>query len=88
MKTKLKSISTKKVKSLVASPVSPGRDGVPDRIVIIRGNVIFVEVKTSDGKLSTAQKREHERLESSGTIVYTVYGEEGVDSLMGLLCMI
>tara|TARA_R110002074_G_scaffold195878_7_gene362469 strand:- start:3186 stop:3470 length:285 start_codon:yes stop_codon:yes gene_type:complete len=68
--------------------VSPGRDGVPDRIVIIRGNVIFVEVKTSDGKLSTAQKREHERLESSGTIVYTVYGEEGVDSLMGLLCMI
>lgn len=68
--------------------VSPGRDGVPDRIVIIRGSVIFVEVKTSDGKISTAQKREHERLQSEGAIVYTIYGEKGVDKLVGLLCMI
>lgn len=68
---------------------SPGRDGVPDRIIIIRGTVIFVEVKTSDGKLSSAQKREHERLKSNGAMVNIVYGESGVDHFIEVLkCMI
>lgn len=58
---------------------SPGRDGVPDRIVIIRGMVVFVEVKTTDGKTSPAQDREIERLLDNGAIVTVVYGSEGVD---------
>jgi len=29
--------------------VSPGRDGVPDQIVILNNVVWFVEAKTSDG---------------------------------------
>lgn len=69
--------------------ISPGRDGVPDRIIIIRGTVIFVEVKTSDGKLSSAQKREHERLKSNGATVDIVYGESGVDHLIEVIkCII
>lgn len=59
--------------------VSPGRDGVPDRIVIYNGRVIFVEVKTLDGDLSMTQTREHQRLLDAGACVDTVYGEEGVD---------
>lgn len=62
--------------------VSPGRDGVPDRIVIIKGAVWFVEVKTVDGRLSTAQTREQCRLVSHGAHVTTVCGEEGVDAFI------
>lgn len=54
--------------------VSPGVDGVPDRICILKGRVWLVEVKTVDGKLSTTQRREHQRLESHGMNVVTVYG--------------
>ena len=57
----------------------PGVDGVPDRIVILNGHVYFVEVKTVDGVLSPAQKRELGRLMNAGTDVHTVYGEAGVD---------
>lgn len=60
--------------------VSPGRDGVPDRIVIYKGAVWFVEVKTVCGKVSVAQAREHIKLLNAGADVDTVYGEEGVDA--------
>jgi Holliday junction resolvase-like predicted endonuclease len=59
-----------------------GTAGVPDRIVIIGGVVTFVEVKTVDGRLSEAQKREHTRLKACGANVATVYGKSGVDELI------
>jgi hypothetical protein len=62
--------------------VSPGVDGVPDRIVILHGTVWFVEVKTSDGVLSECQKREHIRLKDAGANVTTVYGHAGVDEFI------
>lgn len=62
--------------------VSPNYNGVPDRIVVISGIVIFVEVKTVDGTMSSAQEREHTRLISHGAVVKTVYGEQGVDELI------
>lgn len=60
--------------------VCPGHDGVTDRIVVYEGRVIFVEVKTIDGVLSSAQEREHKRLLAVGAQVDTIYGEEGVDA--------
>lgn len=62
--------------------VSPGRDGVPDRIVILNGRVVFVEVKTTDGVTSEAQKREHARLRDKGARVTTVKGNSGVDGFV------
>jgi len=62
--------------------VSPGRDGVPDRIVITPWALWFVEVKTTDGTLSSAQEREHKRLREAGATVRTVYGHAGVDQLI------
>jgi len=62
--------------------VSPGRDGVPDRIVILRGSVYFCEVKTVDGKLSKAQVREHDRIRTAGAEVWTLFGEQGVDDFV------
>lgn len=62
--------------------VSPGRDGVPDRIVIYQGFIPFVEVKTVDGVLEDYQTREHDRLRSHGATVTTVYGDGGIDKLI------
>ena len=61
---------------------SPGMRGVPDRIVIVPWGVWLVEVKTSDGKLSSDQVREHQRLTDAGDRVRTVYGHQGVDQLI------
>lgn len=65
--------------------VSPGNDGVHDRILFISGiPATFVEVKTIDGELSPVQEREHDRLKKtmSISVFTTVYGREGVDSLI------
>ena len=65
--------------------VSPGHDGVHDQILFISGlPAIFVEVKTTDGKLSGAQKREHDRLRGveSKCMFATVYGHKSVDILI------
>ena len=59
--------------------VSPGQDGVPDRITFMDGRTTLVEVKTVDGELSVAQIREHARLRAHGITVTTVYGKGGVD---------
>lgn len=57
--------------------VSPGNDGVPDRIVILPGKTpAFVELKTRSGKLSALQQVQVRRLESLGQTVKVIYGEE------------
>lgn len=51
--------------------VSPGRRGVPDRLVIGPGGVaFFIEFKSTRGKLSPSQTREIGRLRQSGFRVY------------------
>lgn len=69
----------KKLGGITRKWVSPGRDGVPDRIVIVRGQVYFVEIKTVNGKESSVQVREHQRLREHGAMVYTLFGDEQVD---------
>lgn len=65
--------------------VSPGVAGVPDRIVIVKGHVWFVEVKTFDGQLSPIQSREIQRLKNHGASVHVVHGEMGVDTFIKLV---
>ena len=62
--------------------VSPGRSGVPDQIVMIEGEVWFVECKTVDGAYEPGQEREHQRLRDLGMRVRTVWGKQGVDNFM------
>lgn len=61
--------------------VSPGNDGVPDRILIYNGRVIFVELKTKPGKLSPIQVHQQERLRKAGATVVTTYGFAGSERL-------
>jgi hypothetical protein len=67
--------------------VSPGRDGVPDRIVVYDGEIHLVEVKTTDGELSEVQEREHKRIRDKGVLVHTVYGHTGIDSFIKIMMM-
>lgn len=68
--------------------VSPGVDGVPDRIVILKSRVIFVEVKTVDGDLSPWQVREQNRLREHGAVVFTAAGHAEVDLIIKALASI
>lgn len=61
---------------------SQGVNGVPDQIIVVEGHVWFVEVKTVDGHLSPAQRREQLRLSMARANVRTVYGREGVDEFI------
>ena len=59
--------------------VSPGNDGVPDRIVFFPdGSVYFVELKTETGKVSAQQKIQQTRLRDLGQHVLTIRGMQGL----------
>lgn len=59
--------------------VSPGNDGVPDRIVIFPGKPpVFVELKTDTGKLSALQTVQIKRLMDLGQPVEVVKGIDGL----------
>ena len=64
--------------------VSPGRVGVPDRLVVLPGGNLFgVECK-APGKTPTAlQARIHAELRALGLEVAVVDSREAVDLLMG-----
>lgn len=55
--------------------VSPGTDGVPDRIVVTPwGETIYVELKTEKGRLSELQTIQIGRLMKHRARVYVLYG--------------
>ena len=62
--------------------VSPGYSGVPDRIVVGNGRVVFVERKSSKGKLSELQKNMIRKLRELGAEVHVCYTREEVDAVL------
>ena len=62
--------------------ISPGAIGVPDRIVLLRGKIAFVELKTMTGRVSPMQKYQHQRIEEHGFPVYVLRSFEEVDDLL------
>lgn len=59
--------------------ISPGNDGVPDRIVIFPNNrPVFVELKTDRGELSALQSVQIKRLRVLGQQVEVVKGISGL----------
>lgn len=59
--------------------VSPGNDGVPDRIVVFpEQRPVFVELKTDKGRLTALQEVQIGRLRKLGQEVTVVYGLDGL----------
>lgn len=58
--------------------VSPGNDGVPDRVAIFPdGRTVFVELKTAMGHLSRVQRYQIRRFRERHQQVCIVYGKRG-----------
>lgn len=62
--------------------VSPGNDGVPDRLVILNGQVEFVELKQEKGKLSRLQRAQIADLIKMGASVSILYGMRDVQDYL------
>lgn len=54
---------------------SPGNDGVPDRLAVLPGGIIyFIELKTDRGRLTPIQRWQQDRLDALGAQVRTIKG--------------
>ncbi len=63
--------------------VSPGLDGVPDRIVLLpMGRIAFVELKAPGKKMRPLQVKRKTQLEGLGFLVYCV---DGIEQIGGVL---
>ncbi len=62
--------------------VSPGNDGVPDRIVMLPGLIVFVELKADRGRLSTVQKVQIRRIQKLGQDVEVVQGMDELEEFL------
>lgn len=80
--SEIEKILTSEVKKLGGRAykwVSPGNDGVPDRIVIFRNREpVFVELKSETGRLSSLQEVQIRRLAELGQQVEVVKGISGL----------
>ena len=73
----------KKLGGLCYKFVSPGTQGVPDRIIITaQGRTIFAELKTSKGVLSAIQKYVIGQMLLRNADVRVLYGLEQVKELL------
>lgn len=63
--------------------VSPGYDGMPDRIVLLQGGKIgFVEVKSPGEKSRPLQLSRHRLLRRLGFLVYVLDAEERIGEIL------
>ena len=64
---------------LKAKGVKPGW---PDIIILYRGRMVAIELKSEKGRLSPAQKAMHTRLTLAGALVYTATCLEAVEGFL------
>lgn len=65
--------------------VSPGTAGVPDRIVIHRGRILFVELKRPGEKPRPLQKVRARQMREAGANVYCISTTDQVDRFVNEL---
>lgn len=84
-----KSTETKLVKAvkeksgLAPKFISPGLDGVPDRLVLLpEGKIAFIELKAEGKKLRPLQVKRKRQLESLGFSVYCIDKPEQIGGIL------
>lgn len=76
-------IAAKNMGGIALKFVSPGFDGMPDRIVLIPdGNIGFVEVKAPGEKPRPLQIARHELLRRLGFKVYVLNDEQQIGGIL------
>ena len=75
--------AVKAVGGIAPKFVSPGFDGVPDRLVLLPGGrIAFVELKAPGKKLRPLQVRRKRQLEALGFSVYCVDNPEQIGGII------
>lgn len=81
------SAAVKKMGGMAVKFVSPGLDGVPDRIVLLPGRKIaFVELKAPGKKPRPLQGKRKRQLEALGFPVYVIDGAEQIGGVLDEIC--
>jgi len=75
-------LEVRKLNGFTRKIVCQSHKGMPDRLVVLPMYMCLVEAKTEVGTLSSAQKREIERLYKRIPHVYVVNSVKGVDQLI------
>lgn len=70
----------KRIGALCYKFTSPGTRGVPDRIILYRGNVFFVELKRSGGKPRKDQLKIMEKFNDQMMPIFIIDSKEKVDN--------
>lgn len=68
-----------KIGGLCYKFTSPGTRGVPDRIVIYKGETFFIEMKRPGGKLRKDQQKIAKQIEQQGVKVFVLDTKMSVD---------
>nr|WP_217934629.1 VRR-NUC domain-containing protein [Enterocloster clostridioformis] len=80
-------MAVKKMGGMAVKFVSPGLDGVPDRIVLLPNKkMAFVEVKAPGKKLRPLQEKRRSQLEALGFPVYVIDGAEQIGGMLDEIC--
>lgn len=80
-------MAVKKMGGLAVKFVSPGLDGVPDRIVLLPDKkMAFVELKAPGKKLRPLQEKRRRQLEALGFSVYVIDGVEQIGGVLDEIC--
>ena len=75
--------AVKSMGGLAPKFVSPGLDGVPDRLVLLaKGHIAFIEVKAPGKGLRPLQVRRKRQLEALGFSVYCIDGPEQIGGIL------
>lgn len=75
--------AVKNVGGLALKFVSPGYDGVPDRLLLLPGGkMAFVEVKAPGSKLRPLQRKRHEMLRRLGFKVHVLDDERRIAAVI------
>lgn len=72
----------KKLCGLCFKFISPGNAGVPDRIVIKNGKLIFIELKAPGKSVRALQRLQIDKLLKHGQIVYVADSKEKIDLIL------
>ena len=76
-------VAAKKMGGMAVKFVSPGLDGVPDRIVLLPGRkMAFVELKAPGKKPRPLQEKRKRQLEALGFPVYVIDGAEQIGGVL------